>query len=93
MIVGVALYAETYPWMKANELGLGNLGKETLVTVTDLSPWWFMAALAIIAVIAFVGLERWQRREQVIVPPPATVEKVRLHESSVSNRSTKFDLT
>ena len=85
MIVGAALYAETYPWMKANVLGLGDLGKETLVTVTGLSPWWFMAALAI-AVIAFVGLERWQRRAT------AGEAKVRLHERSVLNRSTKFDL-
>lgn len=62
MIAGAALYAESYPWVKANVLGLGELGKETLVTATGISPWWFMAAFAIVVVFAFVSLERWEHR-------------------------------
>ena len=56
MIAGAALYAEAFPWIKTNVLGYGNLGKETLGTATGVSPWWFLAALLVIAVVAFMRL-------------------------------------
>ena len=62
MIVGAALYAETYTWVKAHVLGFGSLGKETFIIVTGLSPWWFMGALVVVIVIMFTALERWEGR-------------------------------
>lgn len=61
-LAGAAVYAEVYPWMKSGVLGVGNIGKATLDSVTGLSPWWFMALLAVAAAVAFVLLERWERR-------------------------------
>jgi uncharacterized protein len=63
-VFGAALYAEAYPWMKSSVLGVGDLGKATLESVTGLSPWWFMAFLALAAVTGFVLLERWERRSR-----------------------------
>ncbi len=60
MIFGGALYAELHPWFKTNVLQVTDLGKETLVTSTGLSPWWFLAALAIGALLGFARLERWE---------------------------------
>lgn len=61
-LVGAAAYAEAYPWMKSEVLGVGDLGKATLGSVTGLSAWWFMALLAIGAFVGFMVLERWERR-------------------------------
>ncbi len=57
MLFGATVYAELYPWAKERILGLASLGKETLVTATGLSPWWFIATLMVIAVLAFRALE------------------------------------
>lgn len=62
MFFGAALYAEVYPWAQARILGLADLGKETLVTATGLSPWWFIAGLTILAVLAFRALETWEHK-------------------------------
>ncbi len=62
MLFGAALYAELHPWFSQHVLPVGDLGKETLVTATGLSPWWFLAALAVLAVILFGALERHDRR-------------------------------
>ncbi|KMP10401.1 hypothetical protein UZ36_07765 [Candidatus Nitromaritima sp. SCGC AAA799-C22] len=63
MLLGAALYAEAYPWIKPEVLGIGDIGKVTLDTVTGLSPWWFIVSLLVIAVIGFVALERWEPRQ------------------------------
>ena len=63
MLFGAALYAEVYPWAKAHILSLADLGKETLVTATGLSPWWFIAALAILAVLGFRALEGREHKQ------------------------------
>ncbi len=62
MVVGGALYAEVFPWVKSNVVGFADLGKETLVTATGLSPWWFMAVLVMLAAFGFAWLERGPRR-------------------------------
>jgi len=61
MIVGAALYAEAYPWIAKNILNLADYGKATLATATGLSPWWFIAGLAIAASAGYYALERWER--------------------------------
>jgi uncharacterized membrane protein YedE/YeeE len=62
MLVGAGVYAEVYPWMKSSILGVGDFGEATLATATHLSPWWFIAALAIIAIVLFLLLERAEGR-------------------------------
>lgn len=62
MLFGAGVYAEVHPWMAANVLGTGAIGKETLATVTGLSPWWFLLAMAIAVPMGLVALERWERR-------------------------------
>lgn len=61
-LFGAAVFAEVYPWMKSEVLGVGDFGKATLDSVTGLSPWWFMGLMAIAAVVGFSVLERWERR-------------------------------
>lgn len=66
MIVGAAIYAETHSWLQGNLLKGGSLGKITAVEVTGLSPWWFILGLAVIAVVLFSALERWERRARPV---------------------------
>jgi hypothetical protein len=61
-LVGAAVYAEAHPWINANILSIGDLGKETIATSTGLSPWWFMIGLALVAAGGFWALERWEHR-------------------------------
>src|SRR5688572_21905742 len=61
MLAGGLLYAEAYPWVKANILAPVDLGKVTLPSLTGLSPWWFLAALALGAFFGFRALELWER--------------------------------
>lgn len=63
MIVGAGIYAEVYPWMKSKILGIGDYGETTLADAAGISPWWFILALIIIAVIVFIALERGQKGE------------------------------
>jgi hypothetical protein len=62
MLVGAALYAEVYPLLKSTVLTIGNVGKVTLPDATGLSPWFYLASLAIGGVMLFLALERWQGR-------------------------------
>ncbi len=62
MVAGAAVYAEAYPWMHSHVLGVGDLGKATMDSVTGLSPWWFILALAALATVGFFALERWEHR-------------------------------
>jgi len=62
MIVGAGIYAEVYPWMKSSILGVGDFGEATLATAAHISPWWFVAALAVIAIVLFLLLERAEGR-------------------------------
>ena len=62
MLAGAALYAEAYPWIKANLLSIADAGKVTLATATGASPWLFILVLAVLSVIGFSALERWEHR-------------------------------
>jgi len=64
MIFGAALYAEAYPAMKSSVLGVGDFGKETLGTLTGLSPWWFILLIACAALGVFLALERLEKQQQ-----------------------------
>ncbi len=61
MLVGAAIFAEVYPFMKAEVLGVADLGKATLDSVSGLSPWWFIALMTAAGIAVFVVLERWER--------------------------------
>ena len=51
MLVGAALFAEVYPWLKSELLGIGDLGKATLPSLT-----------ATFALVVSGVAECWQRR-------------------------------
>lgn len=55
MVVGAALFAEAYPWFSANLLKPLDLGKETLATITGITPWAYLVLLAII----LIALSKW----------------------------------
>ena len=63
MLVGAALYAKAYPWIKTEVLSVGDLGKATLQSISGLSPLLFIVSLLVIAVIGFVALERWEPKQ------------------------------
>jgi hypothetical protein len=69
MVFGAAVFAEAFDWIKANVLPLVDLGKETLVTATGLSPWWFIGGLAVAAVLGFSALEGWERSRRPATTP------------------------
>jgi hypothetical protein len=62
MVAGAAVYAEVYPWFKANILDVGAMGKATLASVTGLSPWWLMAAVLVMAAGIVFALERFEHK-------------------------------
>ena len=71
MLVGAALYAEVYPFMKSRVLGIGDFGKVTLDTVTGLSPWWFIVLIAVAGIAGFIYLERWEKRRASVALDPS----------------------
>jgi len=56
MLVGAAVFAEAYPWLSANVLSVGDLGKVTFADVTGLSVWVFVAVLLVIAAVVLTLL-------------------------------------
>ena len=62
MLAGAAIYAETHSWLQPRVLEAVDLGKATLASMTGLSPWLIIAALAVVAAAVFVMLERSQRK-------------------------------
>jgi hypothetical protein len=63
MIVGAGLYAEVYPWVKANILNIGNIGKATLPSMTGWSAWWFILALFVLAMGIFNLIARLEQKK------------------------------
>jgi len=60
-LVGAALYAEAYPFMQANVLGVAEYGRITIDSATGLSPWWFIIIMIVLAAVGFYLLETWDR--------------------------------
>lgn len=57
MIIGAALYAETYPFMESTVLQWGELGKMTLVDVTGINIWILIASISAIYILLCVLFE------------------------------------
>ena len=57
MLVGALVYVALFPSLQSLVNALGNLGEVTLPSLTGLSPWIFVGALALIALLvaAFVS--------------------------------------
>ena len=62
MLAGAAIFAEVYPFMKTEVLGIADLGKATLDSISGLSPWWFIALVTATGIGVFIVLERWEKR-------------------------------
>ena len=58
MLCGAALYAETYPFMKAKIITLGNYGKITLPQALGVSHWLVITVFAIIVLAMFYFFEK-----------------------------------
>ena len=58
MLLGAALYAETYPFMKAKIIPLGNYGKLTLPQALGVSHWLVVVIFAIITLAMFYLFEK-----------------------------------
>ena len=58
MLCGAALYAETYPFMKAKIITLGNYGKITLPQALGVSHWLVITVFAIIVLAMFYLFEK-----------------------------------
>ena len=64
-LVGAALYAEAYPFMQANVLGVAEYGRITIDSATGLSPWWFIIIMIVLAAVGFYLLETWERARRI----------------------------
>jgi hypothetical protein len=62
MLAGAAVYAELYPAIKGSLLSVWSFGKITIPAATGLSPWFFVVALLLAAVILFAVLEAFDKR-------------------------------
>jgi len=58
MIVGAALFAEAYPFLKATVLTWGDMGKLTLPLVLGLNPWVVIFAMILGALALFFWFEK-----------------------------------
>lgn len=65
-LVGAGVYAEAYPLLARTVEPIGKFGKITFADVTHVSPWWFIVALAAVAVALFAWLERRERSTPAI---------------------------
>lgn len=58
MIAGGGIYAVVYPWLKANILSIGNLGKITVPGLIGVSHWIVVLAFTGICLVAFRLFEK-----------------------------------
>jgi len=70
MILGAGAFAFVYPFIEQTFMKLGEVtvttgdqvnSKVTLADVTGLSPWVFIGLLAVISLVAFTLIGRWER--------------------------------
>lgn len=67
MLFGSWLFALAFPWLKANVMPVGDLGKETFATLGDTSPFVFLVPLGIV-LLALVIVDRRPPRERSVEP-------------------------
>ncbi len=60
MLAGAGLYAEAYPWLKATVLTWGDYGKITLPQVLAVNHWMVIGAVAVLILLLFRALERYE---------------------------------
>lgn len=65
MLCGAAAYVVAYPALQGVVKGFGDLGKVTLPQITGTSPWLYVAALAVLALLVRIVAERRHRLKQV----------------------------
>ncbi len=58
MLVGAALYAEAYPFMKATVLTWGDFGKLTLPQALGISPWFVIPVMVLAGLALFYWFEK-----------------------------------
>lgn len=70
-LFGAAAFAEAYPFIKTNILGVSDLGKATVPSLMGISPWWVIALLVVGAAAGFALLERRAADSALREPAPA----------------------
>jgi hypothetical protein len=63
MVTGAGIFAAMYPVLEKGFMKIGDRGKVTLADITGISPWVYIAALAVISLIVFNAIGRWERRQ------------------------------
>jgi hypothetical protein len=58
MLVGAALFAEAYPWLKVTVLTWGDLGKITIPQVLGISHWIVIVLFVIGGLTLFAWFEK-----------------------------------
>jgi len=72
MILGAAAFAAAFPFLEKGFMKLGEVAvtagdtvnsKVTLTDITGVSPWVYIAALAVISLVVFALIGRWERQQ------------------------------
>lgn len=72
MILGAAAFAAVFPSLEKGFMKLGEVAvttgdkvnnKVTLTDITGISPWVYIAALAVISLVVFALIGRWERQQ------------------------------
>lgn len=72
MILGAAAFAAVFPALEQGFMKLGEVAvttgdkvnnKVTLTDITGVSPWVYIAALAVISLVVFALIGRWERQQ------------------------------
>ena len=63
MVAGAGIFTAMYPALERTFMKIGDRGKVTLADISGVSPWVYIAALAIISLVAFSAIGRWERRQ------------------------------
>jgi hypothetical protein len=72
MILGAAAFAAAFPFLEKGFMKLGEVAvttgdkvnnKVTLTDITGVSPWVYIAALAVISLVVFTLIGRWERQQ------------------------------
>jgi uncharacterized membrane protein YedE/YeeE len=64
MLVGAMAYAEAQPWLKEKVFEIGKMGKVEIASETGLSPFIYLAGLAVVAIVFFLWIEGVERKKR-----------------------------